>query len=499
MHKANAMLHALKEINIEVEESTTALYDATQATFPTHQSILGIIHPAHAGEVCDCLRLAREYQIPVFPISRGKNWGYGSRVPATSGGFVISLARLNHILQYDEALAFVRIEPGVSFEALNEFLRAKGGMYEIQIPGSTPEASVVGNILERGLTADGEKTHQAGALKILLPDGEWLETGFGNFPSALAASLHPWGLGPSADGLFFQSNLGIVMELTLWLKPIPSCTQQLTFSISSLSALALTLDQIRQLKLRNQINGVCSVHSVPKVLSLASQYPFKESQNQTPLPEPLLQAASRLLSGEWMGEIEIYGEDRRILSIQEEIIRHSLTAVTHQIQAQPTNTPVQNPTSGIRHAYWRKPDTMPSMPNPDRDRCGLIWHCPVIPLIGEYMTLAILSAQKILSKYRFEAMISIQIPAIRYAYLVISIVYDRNKPGEDDNAMRCYEELVADSSKNGYFPYRLGIQSMNEFACTRKDRQFWQKLKDLLDPDDILAPGRYILSKERKT
>lgn len=480
----------------QIEENPDALYEAGQATFPARHSIKGILHPTDPEHVRECLRIAQQYLIPLYPVSRGKNWGYGSRVPVNEGGFLLSLAKLNRILQFDETLAFVRIEPGVSFEELNHFLKINGGLYEIQIPGSSAEASVVGNILERGLTADGEKTHQVCAMKVLLPNGEWLETGFGNFPSAQAASLHPWGMGPSADGLFFQSNLGIVMELTLWLKAIPTFSRQLLFSIPSQKALILTLDQIRQLKLRNQINGTCSIHSIPKVLSLARQYPFSETQYSIPMPETILNAAAKSLGGIWMGEIEIYGDDNRILEIQEENIWQMLSSVSRQFPDENPQSNINNPSSGILHAYWRKIDTMPQRPNPDLDRCGLIWHCPVIPLIGESLSNVITSAEKILNRYKFESMISIQVIASRYAYLVISIVYDRDTAGEDEHALKCYEELVLETNRMGYYPYRLGIQSMNHFAKMRKDQNFWKKLKELWDPDDILSPGRYIPQKK---
>ncbi|MDX2247645.1 MAG: FAD-binding oxidoreductase [Bacteroidia bacterium] len=481
-----------------VEENPAAIHLAMQATFPTHDSVEGIIHPVNQEQVSSCLKIAQQYHIPLYPISRGKNWGYGSRVPITSGCILLSLAKLNRILQFDETLGYVRIEPGVSFEELNDFLKAHGGQYRVENPGSSAETSVIGNILERGLTADGERTHQVCAMKLLLPNGEWLETGFDNFPSAQSASLHPWGVGPSAEGLFFQSNLGIVMELTLWLQPIPAYTRQLLFSISSEESLIDTLDHIRQLKLNNQFRGNCALHTIPKVLSLASQYPYSETRNRTPLPEVLLSAATKSLGGIWLGEIAIHEQDSRILQIQEEIIWNALSTVTRQPQRETQPASAEDHSTGMLHAYWRKTEAMPLNPDPDRDRCGLLWHCPVLPLIGKTIAIVVLSAQKILLHHGFEPMISIQIMASRYAYLIISIVYDRDKPGEDDLALKCYEKLVEDTNQQGYYPYRLGIQSMEDFALMRKDRGFWQELKHLWDPNDILAPGRYILPKDKR-
>ena len=49
------------------------------------------------------------------------------------------------------------------------------------------------------------------------------------FPAAPAAPVYRWGLGPSLDGLFTQSNLGVVTRMTFWLMPAPEYFQAFFF------------------------------------------------------------------------------------------------------------------------------------------------------------------------------------------------------------------------------------------------------------------------------
>jgi 4-cresol dehydrogenase (hydroxylating) len=79
----------------------------------------------------------------------------------------------------------------------------------------------------------------------------------------------------------------------------------------------------------------------------------------------------------------------------------------------------------------------------------------------------------------------------RSVYAVISITYDRDVPGEDERAMSCYRQLSQLCAEAGYYPYRLGIQSMCEGESNAHYAALLNRLKSALDPDGILAPGRY--------
>ncbi len=74
-------------------------------------------------------------------------------------------------------------------------------------------------------------------------------------------------------------------------------------------------------------------------------------------------------------------------------------------------------------------------------------------------------------------------------------MYDRDVPGEDARALACHDRLIHGLIDRGYLPYRLGIQSMDALppAVDHTD-QFLGRLKSAIDPNGILAPGRYVLA-----
>lgn len=72
-------------------------------------------------------RTANKHLVPVSPISRGKNLGYGGRAPRLSGSIIIDLgARMNRVLELNDECYYAVVEPGVSYFELHEELVKRG-------------------------------------------------------------------------------------------------------------------------------------------------------------------------------------------------------------------------------------------------------------------------------------------------------------------------------------------------------------------------------------
>src|SRR5215211_6971502 len=115
------------------------LSSAERATFLTTRRVPAVIRPGSREEVQECVRVANEHKVPIYPVSTGKNWAYGSRVPTQSGCVLMELYRLNKIVDYSEKLAYVTVEPGVTFRQLHEFLRERNSDLMLSTTGSTPD------------------------------------------------------------------------------------------------------------------------------------------------------------------------------------------------------------------------------------------------------------------------------------------------------------------------------------------------------------------------
>ena len=89
--------------------------------------------------------------MPIWTTSQGRNKGYGGSAPRVRGSVVVNLRRMNRILEINEELGYVVVEPGVSFTQLYEAIRDGGHRLMLASP-DLGSGSVIGNALEHGLT-----------------------------------------------------------------------------------------------------------------------------------------------------------------------------------------------------------------------------------------------------------------------------------------------------------------------------------------------------------
>ncbi|HWE29625.1 MAG TPA: FAD-binding oxidoreductase, partial [Polyangia bacterium] len=263
------------EEHVLVDDASRAA--AATATFATEQRVPAIVRPRSRDEVQACLRIAGEQRIAVYPSSRGGNWGYGSRVPVRDGCVLLDLGRMCRIVGFDAELATVTVEPGVTFAQLYEFLEAQGGTLFASVTGSAPETSVVANVLERGDGSGpyGDRFAHAWAMEVVLPTGELIHTGFGRWDGARATAAARWGVGPALDGLFTQSNLGVVTQLTIGLLPVPRFAHFAFVSIRDAESLPRLVDALRRLRLDGTVRSPTALWNAEKALTLLGQYPWQ--------------------------------------------------------------------------------------------------------------------------------------------------------------------------------------------------------------------------------
>jgi 4-cresol dehydrogenase (hydroxylating) flavoprotein subunit len=144
------------------------------------------VSPASTEQVQEIVRIANEFGVPLFPISTGKNNGYGGGQPRLSGAVVVGTGeRMNRILEVDEKLGYALLEPGVSYFDLYDYLQANAPTLMIDCP-DLGWGSVVGNTLDRGVgyTPYGDHLMWQTGLEVVLPTGDVMRTGMGAVPGS---------------------------------------------------------------------------------------------------------------------------------------------------------------------------------------------------------------------------------------------------------------------------------------------------------------------------
>jgi (+)-pinoresinol hydroxylase len=186
------------------------------------------VAPASVEEVQQLVRVANKYRLPLYAISTGRNIGYGGSAPTYSGSVIVDLKRMNRIVEHSEREAYVVVEPGVSFYELYEFLQSRNS----QLMASPPEpgwGSPIGNALDHGVGGvAGDNFGQVHGVEVVLGTGELLRTGMGALKDPRLWQNYRYGFGPYLDGIFSQSNFGIVTKMGFWLVPRPEMQQGFT-------------------------------------------------------------------------------------------------------------------------------------------------------------------------------------------------------------------------------------------------------------------------------
>ncbi len=491
-----------------------ALARVAATTFETTHTVPLILRPGSADEVSRCLVIAARYGIPVHPVSAGRNWGFGSSVPPRDGCAVMDLARMNRVLDFDEDMAWVTVEPGVTFGALYDYLRTRGSRLFASTTGASPAASVLGNALERGDGSGpyGDRWQHVCALEVVLSTGERVCTGFGRYGMDAMTPLHRGGLGPSIDGLFSQSNYGVVTRMTVWLSPLPRSLQVVRFAIADDNQLPALVDTLRTLRLDGTLRSAVGLWNDYRVLSTRQPYPWTPQGGRTPLTATEMDALRPSWGGgRWFGTTALYAPTE---AVGKALREHLVSVLAPRVDTWSLDERSGEPRSGhellvehdpaflflqgvpheesLRSVYWRKRVSPTTGLDPDRDRCGVLWLALAVPLRGDALARAAALVHPVFLHHGFEPMLAFIAQTDRTAYFVPAIVYDRDIPGEDSKAMALHDELLHRCIAAGFPPYRLGVQSMSKSpGVTDDSTAVLARIRAALDPAGIVSPGRY--------
>ncbi|MGD1846853.1 MAG: FAD-binding oxidoreductase [Salibacteraceae bacterium] len=503
-----------------VIKDTASVTKAEQTTFACRNAIQALIYPETTQQVQECLQIANTFSIPVYPVSQGKNWGLGSRVPVQSGAVVMDLSRMTGITDFSEEMAYVTVEPGVTFQQLFEYLQAKQSGLMMDSIATTPYASIIGNTMERGqgMGPLADRFSHVSGMTVILPQGELVKTGFAGYRDSSLGPLAKWGVGAYVDGLFTQSNLGIVTELTLWLRPKPKVFQSFMAYLEADADLGPFTDAMRTLRL-NGLDLSIRIFDDYRLMSTTLQYPYLEVGNERPLPQNVREQFRERLGGlgKWIALGGLYSRSAAMASLEAEEVRqafapHALKFVVFNedtiaqqdfdglsFQAPQLNTLYyQSMLRGfpsemtLKMAYWRKRHPAPELLQPLEDRCGLIWYCPALPCRGSDIRAAAGLIEQTCHAYGFETNVGFLMLTERTVVIIGGIVYDRDESGEDEKAMACHDALIEAFIERGWSPYRLGVPSMKWMNLADSGfLQMLSRIKSELDPNNVLAPGRY--------
>ena len=183
-----------------------------------------VVIPETTAEISMIARLCHEYRVPL--VVRGAGTGYSGGAVPTQGGVVLSMERLNRILEIDEVNLLAIVEPNVITGELQRAVEAVGLFYPPD-PASLDSSSIGGNVAE---CAGGPRAFKYGvtkryvlALEAVLPGGEVIHTGSKAVKNVVGYDLTQLLVGS-------EGTLAIITKVTLRLIPKPPARATLAAS-----------------------------------------------------------------------------------------------------------------------------------------------------------------------------------------------------------------------------------------------------------------------------
>lgn len=429
--------------------------------------------------------------VPLWPISRGKNFGYGGPAPIQSGAVVLDLSAMKRIIEINEDLGYCVVEPGVSFYDLYEELSRRGHNLWMSVPGNS-WGSVAGNALERGVGPQpyGDHAAQICGLEVVLPDGTMLRTGAGALEGNPTWHVTKNSYGPGWDQIFCQSNFGIVTRLGLWLMPAPEATMTLTLQLPEADDIEKGIALFAPLRLRGLIDHDAAWVSYVGIASyVGPRTMFWQGEGLLPEDEGT-KIRKQLNIGWWNAEVNLYGA-QGVVAAKAKLISAAVKE------------------AGIASgewATWRKGDVFglskAGIPS-TRDMAMIDWYggrgghlgfSPVMPSNGKLAAEQFRRTRKRYEEFGVDYYGAFGVGG-RQTVAVNEILYNRDSEDHQRRVHALFEALIRDTHEAGFGEYRTHLDYMDAVAATfdfndHAMRRFNQTIKDALDPKGIIAPGK---------
>ena len=460
--------------------------------------------PSAEHEIVEIVKIANKYKIPLYSISTGNNWGYGTAAPVATFSVILDLSKMNRILAMDTDLGLVTIEPGVNQQKLYDYLKEHDLDYFVPTTGAGPYGSILGNALEHGFGLAPQEDHFGAvtSLRAILADGRIYQSAMAESGSPLGG-VWKWGIGPYLDGLFGQGNFGIVTSMQIALVKRPEHSEIFLSSVHEGTEISSVLGACR--KVVSELGG--PVRNF-KFINRRQLDLYMGKQNPRALPADL----------SWLGIGMIHCKRSMIPSIRKEIRRilgsqvsrvnfvnqHRINflkgvngyipgtfgkQLKNQIDRLQTLLDINN---GIPKLVDITPDQLDEQGrfNPLRQDMGFFWYAPVLPLKPALLDSMIKMIEKTLVEFGFSPLMRMTTVNDKCAIGVVPIFYKR--PEGSAKAYACYQALWKRGAALGCLPYRMNVAGMQEL--TSQPMVYWDlvaKIKSALDPNAILSPGRY--------
>lgn len=498
----------LQKQNIQIQTNENLIKEETKNSLTINNEVLLIAYPKTREELIYIVKLANEKNIPLYPISRGFNLGYGSKMPITDKNILIDMKYFNKISSFSKENGTIRIESGVTQKQLYDYLIENNLPYFMDVTGSSGSASIMGNILDGGFghTPAGYKRENFSNAEILLGSGEILKTD--SFPT----------IGPDLAGLFVQSNFGIIISCEINLNYKTEHFESFIIQLNGEENLYNLIEKISILKQQKVLTSL--VHVANPLRTFMTSYTCPDEYKNQVLSNQKakeLQNYKLLKSFDYTAAGGLYGTKKEIkikkkiikktfkkhfkiiffndtkINLLKNILKHEKLVNTFKIdyvkKVIDSFEPTYNLMKGIpndkiyENILW-KVDKLSDL--------GMMWVSPVVCAKKEELSTILKILEESFEKYNFELPITMTFVKPGKLIFIININFNKNNIDEANRAKELYREIVKKVEENGLGFYRKPILFVDDLYKNNKQKEmFLKEIKKITDPNNIISQKRY--------
>jgi 4-cresol dehydrogenase (hydroxylating) flavoprotein subunit len=430
-----------------------------------------VVMATSLDDVRRAVATAASTRVPVYPVSRGLNWGLGSKNPVSQDCTVLDLSGLNRIRSLELERGYAVIEAGVSQGELADALRDTP--YLLNVTTSARESSVVGNALDRGQGMIRLRAHDLLGLEAVLADGTVITTGvFGEVAGRPMSAVRA---GPDLTDLFCQGGFAVVTAAAISLVRRPERTTYVYGAYKG-PAMGAVVDALYRLRR----DGVFRTIFYLGEMEIAP--------GGGPSPD-------FTVLGPLMGREALVAEAERIVRAELEGIPGCLSLRT----GRPEDVPPDDRLHLRARMFLGEPTTEMIKQRFGTRTAALdeasVKGWAVLQVVLPHDSASLEEAMAIVARsidtHGMPAHPHLSTVTSRSINLMIMIWFDRTPEGSRRmRAMR--DQLRQDLIDRGFYPSREGIDALAAADRSGGTPDAAARIKSALDPQGLISPGRYV-------
>jgi 4-cresol dehydrogenase (hydroxylating) flavoprotein subunit len=225
------------------------------------RTVIAIVTPSNLDELQNLLVYSANKDFSIFNLlSPGEI--NTAPIPAKGDIVVVDLKKLDAIIEVNTKSAYALVEPGVSYNQLNEYLKTEKIPFVVDCEKNSSQ-SVSGGVSNRsyGYTPYGDHLMMQCGMEVMLASGRLIRTGMGAMPGSNSWQLFKYGFGPYIDGTFTQSNMGIVTKMGIWLMPKAPAYKPFAIQLPNEAALNQAVEIMRGFKINMLVPNTVAIAS----------------------------------------------------------------------------------------------------------------------------------------------------------------------------------------------------------------------------------------------